>query len=126
MENNNLVENNLQRKKLQPYCEKCNFQSTCPVIWLRHIESQKHKRNGKKKPLICTHCNKSLSNHFTLKIHILTSHSSKEERSKQKYYCDSCDYVFVSKLYYEKHCGGKLHKNVVKTLESLKIIDEMK
>ena len=101
------------------YCEKCNFQSKGPAQWLNHIESAKHKRDGEKKQKICTLCNKSFSNHFTYKIHNLSIHATKEERSTYKYYCDKCDYVFISKLYYIQHCKGITHKNRIKVLESL-------
>ena len=36
-----------------------------------------------------------------------------------KFYCESCDYVFISKLYMDKHIEGKLHKFKVKSLELL-------
>jgi hypothetical protein len=41
---------------------------------------------------------------------MLTQHSPLEDRQKQKYYCDVCDYVFFSKLYLDKHLEGKHHK----------------
>jgi hypothetical protein len=102
------------------FCECCQFNCIRPAEWFRHIESEKHKRMGEKKTTICTICNKELSNHFTLKIHILSAHSTKEDRSQHKYYCDICDLVFVSKLYLDKHISGKRHIILEKTLKSIK------
>ena len=109
----------LNEKSLKLFCEKCNFQSKGPAQWLNHIETAKHKRYGEKKSKTCTICNKTYSNHFTYKIHNLSTHATKEERSTYKYYCDICDYVFISELYYIQHCKGILHNNRIKVLESL-------
>jgi len=101
------------------FCKKCNFQAKGSAQWLKHIETSKHNRDGQKKEKTCEICNKTFSNHFTLKIHNLSAHSSKEERSKHKFYCNDCDYVFISELYHQQHCKGITHKNVVKVNESL-------
>jgi hypothetical protein len=53
-------------------------------------------------------------------MHVLKIHGTIEERSKQKYYCNVCDYVFFSKLYLDKHTNGIVHKNLVKALDSIK------
>ena len=47
-------------------------------------------------------------------------HATKEERSKHKYYCNICDYIFFSKLYLDKHTNGIVHKNLAKALDSIK------
>jgi Zn finger protein HypA/HybF involved in hydrogenase expression len=114
-----MAEINIDEKSLKLYCEKCNFQSKGPAQWLIHIESAKHKRDGKKKTKTCTICNITYSNHFTYKIHNLSTHATKEERSKHKYYCQQCDYVFISELFYLQHCKGIIHRNRIKVLESL-------
>jgi hypothetical protein len=114
-----MTDTNINLKKNKLYCEKCNFQSKNSDEWLKHIESGKHKRDGQKKPKTCEICNRTFSNHSTLKIHNLSTHSTKEERSKYKYYCDKCDYVFISELYYLQHCKGITHKNIIKVIESL-------
>ena len=111
-----MSENNINKL----FCEKCNFQSKGPAQWLKHIETEKHKRDGLKKEKTCDICNKTFSNHFTLKIHKLSTHSTKEERKQHKYYCDDCDYVFISESYYIQHCKGIIHKNIVKVNESFK------
>lgn len=42
-----------------------------------------------------------LINHWNLKMHKLTQHSTLEERTKSKYYCNICDLVFFSQLYHK-------------------------
>ena len=123
-ENNSETKQNIKNAKL--YCEKCKFQAVRPAEWLRHIASKKHLRDGKKLEKFCDICNKEIANHFLYKLHMLAIHATPEERSKQKYYCDVCDVVFISKLFYDKHCSGKIHNNVVKALDALnnlKVID---
>ena len=114
-----MAEIDINEKSLKLYCDKCKFQSKGPAQWLKHIESEKHKRDGEKKTKICLICNKTFSNHFTYKIHNLSTHVSKEERMKHKYYCNICDYVFISELYYLQHCKGVIHLNRNKVLELL-------
>ena len=116
-----MAEININEKSLKLFCNKCNFQSKGPAEWLKHIESAKHKRDGEKKTKICVICNKTYSNHFTYKIHNLSIHATKEERSTYKYYCEKCDYIFISELYYLQHCKGITHINRIKALESLNI-----
>ena len=51
-------------------------------------------------------------------MHNLSAHSTKEERSKQKYYCDICDNVFFCSAYYNKHIAGKRHKNMQEFIDN--------
>lgn len=44
-------------------------------------------------------------------------HNTKEERSKSKYYCNECDTVFFSLIYYNKHMTGIKHSNQLKVNE---------
>ena len=40
----------MDKKKIKEFkCECCAFNTTKPSDWLRHIESNKHNNNGKKK-----------------------------------------------------------------------------
>ena len=43
-----------------------------------------------KKIIKCEQCDYIASNYWNNKMHYFSAHSSKEERSKQKYYCDIC------------------------------------
>lgn len=46
-----------------------------------------------------------------MRLHKLTQHASKEEKSKSKYYCESCDQVFFSSFLHDSHINGTKHKN---------------
>ena len=72
----------------------------------------------------CENCEYASKNHWNLKMHNLSSHSTKEERSKQKYYCDKCDNVFFCSAYYNKHINGKRHKNMQEFIDNNKIENE--
>ena len=125
MENNILGNNNskniLEKKRGKPnlYCEKCNFQAIRPAEFIRHIDSKKHLRDGLKKESFCNICNKLIGNHFVYKIHMLSQHSTIEEKMNYKYYCDICDSIFISELYMNKHSQGKKHLNMLKAIEEL-------
>ena len=43
-----------------------------------------------KKIIKCEQCDYIASNNWNNKMHYYSAHSSKEERAKQKYYCDVC------------------------------------
>ena len=119
-----LPENTLPVKK-EYYCECCKITVYHLTNWNIHINSFKHKREGKPKSIECIICDQKFINHITQKHHMLSAHSTKEERSKEKYYCDTCDYVFISKLYMDSHISGKFHNCRVKAfavLEELKKI----
>ena len=107
------------KKKIDYFCEKCNFNATRPAEWLIHIETNKHKQDGKPKSKICNICNVEFKTHWINKMHQLKIHASVEERKKCKYYCSQCDLVFFSKLYLDKHSSGKIHTNLVKALNSI-------
>jgi hypothetical protein len=71
----------------------------------------KHLRNGKKKISICNICKYESVSHWNLKLHILSQHSTLDERKAHKYYCECCDLVFFCETYMNKHLNGKVHKN---------------
>jgi len=43
-----------------------------------------------KKIIKCEQCDYVALNNWNNKMHYYSAHSSKEEQSKQKYYCDAC------------------------------------
>lgn len=100
-------------------CEMCRFNCNYNSAWLEHLSSEKHLRQGKPKIHKCKYedCNHETSVSWNMKMHIMTIHSTKEERSKSKYYCNDCDKVFFAPLYYNKHMYGKKHLNQVKINE---------
>ena len=49
--------------------------------------TEKHKRNGNKKEILCNKCDYSGLTHWNLKLHKLSQHSTIEDRKNSKYYC---------------------------------------
>ena len=94
-------------------CKICNYSTIKPSDWIKHIDSMKHQRGGQKKSKKCEICNEEFFSHWNLKHHMLVTHETKEERQKQKYYCNDCDKVFFCSKYYDKHMNGVKHKNYV-------------
>jgi hypothetical protein len=110
-------------KKEEIYCKLCNYKTIKTSDWLKHLNSQKHLRNGEKKTTKCDCCEYESTTHWNIKAHKLKIHSTKEIRSQQKYYCDLCDIVFFCKTYMDKHNAGKVHQNKIKIQETLKEIE---
>ena len=111
--------NDIRTNKFYAYCECCNYEAIKPSYWIKHVNSQKHMRNGETKSTKCSICDYETSTHWLVKRHILTKHATKEERSKHKLYCDTCDLVFFSDIYYNNHMNGINHKNMVLALSLL-------
>ena len=105
-------------------CITCDYNTNKPSDWIKHVNSKKHERLGKKLPTKCDQCDYNSLNHWNLKLHMLTQHSTIEVRSKSKYYCDVCDLVFFSELYKTKHLNGKRHLLFVKAIELQKKVDD--
>jgi hypothetical protein len=100
------------------HCETCNYKCKYNSEYLKHLNSQKHARQGKKKIYKCSNCDyETKTSNWNLKMHTLTKHSSKEERTKYKYYCNLCDSIFFSPLYLESHMKGSVHTNNLKLLD---------
>jgi hypothetical protein len=110
------------------YCRYCEYTTDKPSDWLKHVATQKHKRFGEKKTHTCNEddCNYECRTAWNMKLHMLSKHSSKEERTKQKYYCSDCDTVFFSHLYMDTHMKGIKHKNYVDAVEELNKIKDNK
>ena len=100
------------------YCECCNYKCIYPAHWKQHIDSEKHKNNGKRKTRSdkvlepkCKHCEYTTNNLTCMKVHCLTHHSTKEDRKKEfKYYCDKCDFGTYAEILFTRHCETKKHK----------------
>ncbi len=112
--------NNLNDCKLKLYCEKCNFQAIRPAEWTRHIQSNKHIRDGYRLPDECEICNKTFQSHFFQKMHMLSIHATQEERKEFKYYCNICDTIFKTKSCLDKHTTGKKHIKLEKNINETK------
>jgi hypothetical protein len=94
-------------------CDKCKYTTKSPSDWIKHIKCKKHQRNGEKLPIKCDKCDYTGITHWNLKMHLLSIHSTKEERIKCKYYCVECDRVFFCSTYFNSHNNSTKHKNMV-------------
>ena len=56
----------------------------------------------------------------------MSQHSTRDERAKNKYYCNICDTVFFCKLYMDKHTNGIKHKKILSNINNIRNIDENK
>ena len=77
---------NNTEKKL--YCECCDYQANFLCEYNKHLNTQKHLRNGEKKPTKCDLCNYETSSHWNIKLHKLSQHATVIERQQHKYYCN--------------------------------------
>ena len=50
-------------------CIDCNYHTDRPCDWIKHIESEKHERKGKKKTTKCDLCDYVGLTHWNLKLH---------------------------------------------------------
>ena len=105
------------------YCKHCDYTTCKPSDWLKHIDTQKHKRFGKKKEHSCNECEYKCKTSWNMTLHTLTQHSSKEERSKHIHYCSDCDTVFFTLSSKTAHMNGIKHKNYVKAIDELNKIN---
>jgi hypothetical protein len=91
------------------YCETCNYKTTRPSEWQRHIDSQKHQRKGAKKITKCEHCDYVSAYCWNVKLHQLNKHTNDEEKAKQKYYCTYCDVICSCSTHFKTHNESKKH-----------------
>lgn len=106
------------------YCYLCEYRTTKNSDWIKHQSTRKHLRNGKPKTTKCDKCDFTTSTHWNLKLHILSHHSTKEERQQHKYYCDTCDLIFFCSTYKNKHTNGKIHKNKILCIQIQKELND--
>lgn len=103
------------------YCETCKYKCHHESHWNQHINTVKHKNNGKikrnrpKENLKCPHCTFNTNMHGNYKTHILTKHSTSEDRkTKFTFYCEQCDFGTFGKINYDRHCESQKHINNTK------------
>jgi len=119
------MENIEEKDKIYKFnCINCDYHTNRPCDWIKHIESNKHKRRGEKKTTKCDLCDYVGLTHWNVKLHKLSQHSTDEEKANSKYYCKSCNKIFFCSLYMDKHINGIGHKNMVKALELQKQVDD--
>ncbi len=93
------------------FCECCNYKAKCQSEFNKHLKSQKHARKGVKKDYKCESCDYFATTHWNLKMHVVLKHYDLEQKKTLKYYCELCDNVNFSNLYYQNHLKSTLHKN---------------
>jgi hypothetical protein len=99
------------------YCDFCKYTTDFPSDWIKHCDTIKHQRLGKKISHKCQNCDYETKSKWNLKLHIMATHTTQEEKEKLKFYCKVCDQVFFCKLYSDKHNTGKKHSNKIKANE---------
>ena len=107
------------------FCDKCDYETDRLYDWNKHLKCSKHLRDGKHKISKCNQRNYEANNAWNVKMHILYMHLSKEDRMKQKFYCDICDYAFPCNKYLESHKISKNHGIEIKIKNSLISINEI-
>lgn len=95
------------------YCKCCNYKAKFQSEYNKHVKSQKHLRQGKMKDYKCESCDYTATTHWNLKMHMVLKHYTNEQKKELKYYCQICDNVTFSKLYYDNHINSTSHKNNV-------------
>ena len=97
-------------------CEKCQFKTTYLSHWNEHLTSKKHtgeKRKQRNDKIIeeqCKLCNYNSNKTTNMKLHMLTKHSTKEERQKEmKFYCEKCDFGCFVQILFDRHLETKKH-----------------
>ena len=113
-----------EEKKHNFNCYLCKYSTSKSADWIKHQKTRKHLREGIPKTTICNICDFSTSSHWNLKLHILSHHSTKEERQNYRHYCEICDLVFFCSAYKNKHTSGKVHNNRVLCYKIQKELDE--
>lgn len=100
-------------------CETCKYSCQYKSNWLTHIESNKHKNNGiiinkkwqNKFIGNCTLCEYKTTQEIAFKNHMLTKHSTNEEKKNNfKFYCTACNYGTFDTALWKTHCNTKKHK----------------
>ena len=97
-------------------CDTRNYKTNVKASWKLHMISDKHMRNGEKKSTKCELCDYQTTSHWNVKLHMLTQHSTLEERKNHKYYCEICDTVFLRAVLLENHINGTKHANKLKKI----------
>ncbi len=95
----------------------CNYKCIYPAHWKQHIESKKHKNNGKRKTRSdkvlepkCKHCEYTIKKFNLYESSLFNSPFNKRRKKKGfKYYCDKCDFGTYAEILFTRHCETKKH-----------------
>ena len=107
------------------YIYHTNFKST----WELHINTQYHitgKRKIRSDKVCqekCTICDYKTKNNTVLRQHILTKHSTKEERKACfTYYCAHCDVGTFARSIFKNHNKSDKHKLIMEIINNKTIV----
>lgn len=92
-------------------CDTCDYSCKYEYEYNKHLKSNKHIRNGKPIEYNCTSCEYKGLNKWNLTMHQATKHYTKEQKKAMKYYCEMCNTICFSKLYYNNHVSSVSHKS---------------
>lgn len=101
----------LEKIKYYAVCECCNYKALDKSKWNKHLNCEKHKRNGKYKfeDYICKMCGYCAVHTYNFKIHQIVCHGTIQEKKTAPFYCDCCNMAFFCNLFYGKHMKSKKH-----------------
>ena len=102
--------------KYYAVCKCCNFKSLDRSKWEKHINCQKHKRNGRSKyeDYQCKICNYWTIQPRNFMIHKIVHHGTAEEKKTAPKYCECCNKAFFCDLFYNKHIESLKHELTLK------------
>ena len=95
------------------HCDTCNYSAVYKSEYDKHIKSKRHKRGGHNIDYKCGDCDYTGLNRWNLTMHQATTHYTIKQKKELKYYCDVCDCICFSALYYNTHIASPLHKSKV-------------
>lgn len=100
-------------------CEKCQYKCSYLSEWNEHLTAKKHtgeKRKERSDKILeeqCKFCLYKSKKTTNMKLHVLTNHSTKEERkTSMKFYCDKCDFGTNAEILFNRHLETQKHLNL--------------
>ena len=99
-------------------CEYCNYKALDRSKWIKHINSQKHKRGGKTKieNNICEICGYWSVHTGNFQVHKICAHGTVEQKKQAPFYCKCCNKAYYSDLFYQNHLKSKKHNDEIKLI----------
>jgi hypothetical protein len=93
------------------YCNMCEYKTNIKSAYDKHTKSAKHLRGGTSVSYKCLSCDYIATTRWNLYMHNASLHMTKEQKKNMQYYCEICDCLCFSKLYFKNHTESSLHKN---------------
>lgn len=92
-------------------CIPCKYTTHNKNTYNKHLESAKHLRGGMHIIYNCEKCEYIGTTRWNLKMHIATKHMTLKEKKELKFYCELCDCLCFTQLYYKSHIKGQVHQD---------------